>query len=176
MKKLMEEQKEMNNMNGEENGMKKKKKVGTGIAIAILAVVTVAGSFTELPTPSYEKPLEEQVEAINEQNEDQYWKTFDENMASVYKLGGYSFDDVSGMKDVSYEVIKVEDTDVKSDNVKDFIKSVGLSDDEVEQIKSMEIDVTYTQENGKEKTESVPYATMKVDGEWYSVVPLDALI
>lgn len=166
----------MNNMNGEENGMKKKKKVGTGIAIAILTVVTVAGSFTKLPTPSYEKPLEAQVEAINKQNADQYWETFDKNVASLYKLGGYNLEDVSGIKDVSYEVTKVEDTDVKSDDVKGFLKAVGLSDDEVEQIKSMEIDVTYTQENGKEKTESVPYATMKVDGEWYSVVPLDALI
>ena len=58
MEKLMEEQKEMNNMNSKEDGIKNKKKVGTGIAIAILAVVTVAGSFTKLPMPSYEKPLE----------------------------------------------------------------------------------------------------------------------
>lgn len=175
MKKLMEEEKEMNNMNGEENGMKKKKKVGTGIAIAILAVVTVAGSFTELPTPSYEKPLEAQVEAINEQNEDQYWKTFDENVASIYKAGGYGLSNVSSVKDVSYEVTKVEDTDVKSDDMKGFIGAIGLSDDEVEKAKRMEIDVTYTQENGKKETESVPYTTIKIDGEWYSVVPLAVL-
>ena len=45
----------------------------------------------------------------------------------------------------------------------------------IEEAKRMEIDVTYTQENGKKETESVPYTTIKIDGEWYSVVPLAVL-
>ena len=102
----MEEQKEMNNMNGEENGIKKKKKVGTGIAIAILAVVTIAGLSIKLSTPSYEKPLKAQVEAINEQNEDKYWATFNEDVASIYKEAGYGLSHASSVKDVSYEVKK----------------------------------------------------------------------
>ena len=165
----------MNNKNGEEKGMPKKKKVGIGIAIAILAVVTIVGSFTKLSTPSYEKPLEAQVEAINEQNEDQYWATFNETVASIYKEAGCDFSNASGVNDLSYKVTKVEDIDVKSDDMKDFIGAFGLSDDEVEKAKNMKIDVTYTQENGKKKTESISYKTIKVDGEWYSVVPLAVL-
>lgn len=175
MEKLMEEQKEMNNMNGEENGIKKKKKVGTGIAIAILAVVTIAGLSIKLSTPSYEKPLKAQVEAINEQNEDKYWATFNEDVASIYKEAGYGLSHASSVKDVSYEVTKVEDLDMKSDDMKGFIGAFGLSDDEVEKAENMKIDVTYMQKNGKKKTESISYKTVKVDGKWYSVIPLVVL-
>ena len=92
--------------------------------LVAVAAATIIRSFTELPTPSYEKPLEVQVEAINEQNEDMYWATFDE----------------------------------------------------VEEAKSMEVDVTYKDDASKEKTESVPFATVKIDGEWYAAMPRAALI
>ena len=40
----------------------------------------------------------------------------------------------------------------------------------------MVVDVTYKDDAGKEKTESVPFATVKIDGEWYAAMPLAALI
>ena len=64
---------------------------------------------------------------------------------------------------------------MKSDDMKGFIGAFGLSDDEVEKAENMKIDVTYMQKNGKKKTESISYKTVKVDGKWYSVIPLVVL-
>ena len=60
--------------------------------------------------------------------------------------------------------------------VKEFLKFVKLSDEKVEEAKSMEVDVTYKDDASKEKTESVPFATVKIDGEWYAAMPRAALI
>lgn len=158
--------------------MEKMKKVGVGVALVAVAAATIIGSFTELPTPSYEKPLEAQVEAINEQNEDMYWATFDEKTEAVYKAGAFiGTGDLGDAKDVSYEVTKVETVDAKSDDVKEFLKYVELGNLKVEEAKAMELDVTYTDDAGKEQTKkSVPYAAIKIDGEWYAAAPLAALI
>lgn len=150
------------------------KKVGVGVAVT---AATIIGSFTELSTPSYEKPLEAQAEAINEQNEDMYWATFDEEMEAIYKEGPFmGTTDFGDAKDVSYEVTKVETVEDDSGDVKEFLKFVNLSDEKVEEAKSMEVDVTYKDDAGKEKTESVPFATVKIDGEWYAAMPLAVLI
>lgn len=155
----------------------KLKKAGVGVALVAVAATTIIGSFTELPTPSYEKPLEAQVEAINEKNEDMYWATFDEKTEAVYKAGAFlGIGDLGDVKDVSYEVTKVEDVKTDSDDVKEFLEYVDLSDLKVEEAKAMELDVTYADDSGKEQTESVPYATIKIDGEWYAAAPLAALI
>ena len=36
--------------------------------------------------------------------------------------------------------------------------------------------LTYKDDASKEKTESVPFATVKIDGEWYAAMPRAALI
>ena len=84
--------------------------------------------------------------------------------------------DLGEAKDVSYEVTKVETVEDDSDAVKEFLKFVKLSDEKVEEAKSMEVDVTYKDDASKEKTESVPFATVKIDGEWYAAMPRAALI
>ena len=145
--------------------------------LVAVAAATIIRSFTELPTPSYEKPLEVQVEAINEQNEDMYWATFDEETEAIYKEGPFmGTTDLGEAKDVSYEVTKVETVEDDSDAVKEFLKFVKLSDEKVEEAKSMEVDVTYKDDASKEKTESVPFATVKIDGVWYAAMPRAALI
>ena len=141
----------------------KLKKAGVGVALVAVAATTIIGSFTELPTPSYEKPLEAQVEAINEKNEDMYWATFDEKTEAVYKAGAFlGIGDLGDVKDVSYEVTKVEDVKTDSDDVKEFLEYVDLSDLKVEEAKAMELDVTYADDSGKEQTESVPSASVSV--------------
>lgn len=161
------------------------------IIVCAAIVLVIAGVIFLIPRikeqielaklPAYERPLRIQADAINDDDFDRFWKTYSGTIEKVYKRDYW--DKMSqGFKDIEFVVYKVEKVEKDdSDSLYEFLDAIECSRSEIEDAKTIWIDVTmrfaddYEDDELAGKTETVndwTYTVVKINGKWYAMSDL----
>lgn len=144
-------------------------KLGAALVAMVLFISLLSNVFG---VPDYEKPLKNQVAAINQNNTKKYFNTFvyaqreefeEDDWEEYYKE---RFED---MKKMSYEVISTmsEDSLGYAWRFAEEYFTTGI-----DEVMTLETEITYETVDGDEGTVNVDFVVAKSNGQWYAITDL----
>lgn len=139
------------------------------VVVVILCITFVSKLSSGLGVPDYEKPLKYQIDGINKNDTKKYLSSFSEKVRDHYDR-----DDLpeyfKEVKKISYQVTGTKEMSGMS--VLDTLAVLGISTKDIEEAKTLEIELDVEATTGEKDTVSWEFNVVKMNGKWYALTSL----
>ncbi len=173
---LVESKNEMNNKVMKVQKKKSNKTpimaIAAVVVVVILCVTFISKLSSGIGVPAYEKPLKCQVDGINKNDKKKYLSSFLSETQDHYD-GSDLESLIDEVKKVSYEVTGEREMSVMS--VLDTLGVLGVSSKDIEEAKTLEVQLDAETSSGETGTANVDFNVVKINGKWYAITSLSNL-
>lgn len=146
-------------------------KLGAAVVVIVLLISLLANAFG---VPAYEKPLRNQVAAINQNNVKKYFKTFTDVQREELEdddLEEYYEEDFKEIKKMSYKVVGTSTMSGSLlEDLWDLTESYLTTG--VEEVMILNTEITYETIDGEKGTVDIDFDVVKIKGKWYAMTDL----
>lgn len=139
------------------------------VVVVVLCIAFISKLSSGLGVPDYEKPLKYQIDGINKNDTKKYLSSFSEKVRDHYDR-----DDLpeyfKEVKKISYQVTGTKEMSGMS--VLDTLAVLGISTKDIEEAKTLEIELDVEATTGEKDTVSWEFNVVKMNGKWYALTSL----
>lgn len=150
------------------------KKFFIKLGAVVVAIVLVMSLLSNVfGVPAYEKPLKNQVAAINQNNTKKYLKTFGDALRKELEEDDWDYykERLKEMKKMSYKVVSTstmsEDSLGYSWKLAEKYFTMGI-----DEVMILETEIIYETMDGDNGTVDIEFVVAKSNGKWYAITDL----